>query len=314
MAVSAFYPYRSEATRAEYEAYAAARAAKWPVACATTEVESAWGRTFVRISGLPGNPPLVLLPGARVGSLMWIDSIASLARGHRTYALDIIDDVGFSRGREPISRMADYVTWLDEVLQALVPGTAVSLLGISLGGAIAAHYALRHPERLRAVVLVAPAGVALRFSLGFVVRFTLLSLPIRALGGSPLRRTCEWLFADALAGDAACRVRAEQAIADAQMAVRVFALRPPPWPAAFSDAEWRGFRTPCLFLVGEHEKVYSARGAVRRLHRVAPQVKTAVVPAAGHDLTIVDPIGIARRAVAFLAECESAAGVDSQTA
>ena len=51
-----------------------------------------------------------------------------------------------------------------------------------------------------------------------------------------------------------------------------------------------------------NEKIYSAKAAVRRLNRVAPQVKTEIIPGAGHDLTIVQADLVARKVVAFLGE------------
>ena len=56
-----------------------------------------------------------------------------------------------------------------------------------------------------------------------------------------------------------------------------------------------------LFLVGEHEKIYSPRAAVRRLERVAPGVRAEIVPGAGHDLTFVQPGLVAARVLEFLA-------------
>lgn len=37
------------------------------------------------------------------------------------------------------------------------------------------------------------------------------------------------------------------------------------------------FSVPCLPLVGENEKIYSAQSAVRRLNRIAPQVNADLV-------------------------------------
>jgi pimeloyl-ACP methyl ester carboxylesterase len=247
---------------------------------------------------------LALLPGARVGSLMWTDTIAALSARHRTYALDIIGDVGFSVNRCKISNPTDYVDWLDEVLTVLVPERPLSLMGVSLGGSIAAQYALRFPGRLRSLVLLAPGGTVLPFSLGFFVRITLLSLPIPGRGGSPLLRTCRWLFEDAMRGDDACRARAEQAIDQLQTAMGAFALPRPPWPALVTDKEWQGLRVPCLFLVGENEKIYSAKAAVRRLNQFAPQVKAEILPGAGHDMTMVNPDLVTGRVLDFLAEWE----------
>jgi pimeloyl-ACP methyl ester carboxylesterase len=244
---------------------------------------------------------------------MWTDTIAALAARHRTYALDIIGDAGFSVNRRAISKPSDYVEWLDEVLTALVPNGAVSLLGISLGGSIAAQYALRHPGRLRAVVLLAPGATVLPMSARFFLRIMFLSVPLPGREGS-LRRVCRWLFEDAAHGDDACRARLDRAMEELERVIRVFALPRPPWPAVLTDEEWRSFRVPCLFLVGEHERIYSAEAAVRRLRRVAPQVKAEIMRGAGHDLTLVRPDLVTAKALAFLSEHESVAAREAQTA
>lgn len=302
-----FYPFRSEEAKADYLARSLERARTWPVPCETMLLETPSGQTFVRVSGRVTDPPLVLLPGARVSSLMWADSIASLAARHRTYALDIIGDAGLSVNRFRITKSEDFVRWLDEVAPLLVPEGAFSLMGISLGGSIAAQYALRFPSRVRSVALLAPAATVLRFSPGFFVRFTALSLPIPGLGRDPLRRTCRWLFRDALQGDEACQARFEDALVELRRVVRAFALPPPPWPPVFTDKEWQSFRVPCLFLVGENEKMYSAAAAVRRLNRVAPQVKAQIISGAGHDLSMVKPDLVTRKVLEFLGQVEGVA-------
>ncbi len=302
-----FYPFRSEEAKADYETRNLERARAWPVTCETTLLETRSGRTFVRVSGCATDPPLILLPGARVSSLMWADSIASLAARHRTYALDIIGDAGLSVNRFRITKSEDFVRWLDEVVPLLVPQGSFSLMGISLGGSIAAQYALRFPARLQSVVLLAPAATVLRFSLGFFARFTAHTLPIPGLGTDPLRRTCAWLFQDTVRGDEACRARFEDTLGELRRVVHDFALPPPPWPPVFTDEEWRSFKVPCLFMIGENEKMYPAAAAVRRLHRVAPQVQAQIIPGAGHDLMMVKPDLVIGKVLEFLDQVERVA-------
>jgi pimeloyl-ACP methyl ester carboxylesterase len=86
--------------------------------------------------------------------------------------------------------------------------------------------------------------------------------------------------------------------------VRAFALPPPPWPPVFTDKEWQSFRVPCLSLIGENEKMYSAAAAVRRLHRVAPQVQAQIISGAGHDLIMVKPDLVTRKVLEFLGQVE----------
>jgi pimeloyl-ACP methyl ester carboxylesterase len=87
-----------------------------------------------------------------------------------------------------------------------------------------------------------------------------------------------------------------------KLAVRLFDLPRPPWPTVIDDQAWQSFRVPCLFLVGENEKIYSAQAAVRRLKRIAPQVRAEIIPGAGHDLTMVQADLVFGKALAFLGE------------
>ena len=302
MRASPFYPFKSEQSKSEYEAHCQERAKLWPRGSETMTIETASGWTFVRACGSITDPPLFLLPGVRAGSLMWTQHVAALSAHYRVYAPDIIGDAGFSVNRREISKPEDLVTWLDEILTALVPDGQVNLMGISYGGWIAGQYALRHPDRLRKVVLLAPGGTVLPISLGFSIRIGLLLIPLPGRGGSPLRRMFAWLFQDSVRTSDASRAIFEEVVTDMQKTWQLFALPRPLWSTVLDDKAWRGFSVPCLFLVGENEKIYSAKAAVRRLNRVAPQVKVEIIPGCGHDLTMVQADLVVSKVLAFLDE------------
>jgi hypothetical protein len=82
----------------------------------------------------------------------------------------------------------------------------------------------------------------------------------------------------------------------------VFRVLVPEGQLSLDDKAWQSFDVPCLFLVGENEKIYSAQAAVRRLHRVAPQVGAEIIPNAGHDLTMVQADLVVRKVLEFLGE------------
>jgi pimeloyl-ACP methyl ester carboxylesterase len=67
-----------------------------------------------------------------------------------------------------------------------------------------------------------------------------------------------------------------------------------------TDNELRDIKVPVLYLVGEHEKICSAREAVARLHRVAPQIRAEIIPNAGHDLTVVQAKLVNKKVLEFL--------------
>lgn len=173
-------------------------------------------------------------------------------------------------------------------------------MGLSFGGWLAGLYALRFPDRVRKVVLLAPGGIVLPFSFGFFIRvMAVLAIRVPGAGEDTFRRVLRWIFQDAVRSEA-CRDYVERDVAELLKAGRFFDLPRPPWPTVLDDDAWRRWSVPCLFLVGENEKIYSPAAALKRLRRVAPQVEAEVVPGAGHDLAMVQPDLVARRVLEFL--------------
>jgi pimeloyl-ACP methyl ester carboxylesterase len=291
-----FHPFRSAQAKAEYQALYLEGAKAWPVDSETRLVETPSGQTFVRVSGRPTDPPLALLHGARGNSLMWVPTITALSAQYRTYALDTIGDTGLSVSHRSLTQPEHFVNWLDEVLTVLVPAGPLNLVGMSYGGALAGQYAVRFPARLHKVVLLAPAATVLPVSVAFILRAVLTVIP----GFDFRRRFYYWLLRDAVQSGGAGRARVDEFVADWEVAERCFGPLPTVGAPVLEDRTLQEFRVPTLFLVGENEKVYSAHKAVRRLNRVAPQIKTEIIPRAGHDLWIAQADVVTRRMLDFL--------------
>ena len=96
-------------------------------------------------------PPLILLHGLSGSSRWWGRNVLAFASSFRTYAVDL---PGFGASRR--------VHWsrLDDTVDRLVDWIAAEglsrthIAGHSLGGAVAARLAARHPERVGRLVLV----------------------------------------------------------------------------------------------------------------------------------------------------------------
>ena len=301
MSTPSFHPFRSEQAQAEFHAFYAEKAKAWPLPPQTRFVDTASARTFVRVGGRETDPPLVLLPGARGSSLMWVPSIVGLSARCRTYALDLVDDIGLSVPRRQFKKPDDLVFWLDEVLTALVPDRPVNLAGMSYGGWLASLYALRFPSRVNKAVLLAPGGAVHRLSWSFVLRVLTLSVPLPFQKSTALERTMRWIFEDSYRAGATLQAMVRQML-EMVMIGKTLAQPRMMWTTVLSDEEWRRFRAPALFLVGENEKIYSAQSAVARLNRLAPGIKTEIIPGAGHDLMMVQANLVVERMLAFLAE------------
>ena len=82
-------------------------------------------------------------------------------------------------------------------------------------------------------------------------------------------------------------------------------------PTVLKDAELQSIKVPALYLVGEHEKIYSAQKAIQRLNSVAPHIKTEIIPGAGHDLSMVRADLVNTRVLEFLRQSDAADATDS---
>ncbi|MBO0868599.1 MAG: alpha/beta fold hydrolase, partial [Micromonosporaceae bacterium] len=132
--------------------------AHWPVPAQHRTVPTGQGDTFVLTCGRADAPPLVLLHGAGATSAMWVGSVAVWAEQFRVHAIDLIGEPGLSAPSRPPLDSDAYARWLDEVFDGLGL-TRTAIVGISLGGWLALDYAIRRPNRVDRLVLLAPGGV-----------------------------------------------------------------------------------------------------------------------------------------------------------
>ncbi|MGA2735918.1 MAG: alpha/beta hydrolase [Bryobacteraceae bacterium] len=293
MRIPSYYPYRSAAARDAYLSFCDSIDKQWPVVSQSRMVSTSFGRTFVRVSGPAEGEPLVLLPGMASTSLFWAPNIEALSKRHRIYAVDIIGEVGRSVCTRRMAGATDFMNWLDELFTALDLGEKIHLVGMSQGGWLATQYALRFAGRVRKLVLLAPAATVLPIRWAFYFRGALVLTGRRYFA----KAAVYWLLEDVGRKDAA---RMEASVDRALLTSRCMQPRRRIALTVLQDHELRSLRVPTLFLVGEHEKIYSAEKAVRRLNSIAPRVRTEIIPDAGHDLTIAQPELVSRKILEFL--------------
>jgi pimeloyl-ACP methyl ester carboxylesterase len=122
-------------------------------------VEAAGCEAYV-IDGGGEGPPVVLLHGFGDTADCWRRVVPPLTRDHRVVALDI-PPFGRSCGPE-LSNGTSLVDWYPDFFSALVEELGldeVTLVGHSLGGAIAMHATLERPDTVGRLALIAPAGL-----------------------------------------------------------------------------------------------------------------------------------------------------------
>ncbi len=119
-------------------------------------VETAGGRTKVRVYEGGSGPGLLYLPGA--GGLFPDDPfLAALATRHRV-AAPLYPGYEDSEGAENLRTIQDVTLWAFDVLDALGMERPL-VVGHSMGGMVAAEMAALCPREVEELVLVAPAGL-----------------------------------------------------------------------------------------------------------------------------------------------------------
>jgi pimeloyl-ACP methyl ester carboxylesterase len=113
-----------------------------------------------------GDTTLVLLHGYGESLLAWRGVAEPLARRYRVVAFDL---PGFGVSDKPASGydLATMTVRISDLVRRTGHGPVV-LAGHSMGGELAASVALSHPELVRQLVLIAPAGAGLSNAAGHV--------------------------------------------------------------------------------------------------------------------------------------------------
>eukprot|EP00756_Hemistasia_phaeocysticola_P051622 Hpha_TRINITY_DN26797_c0_g1::TRINITY_DN26797_c0_g1_i1::g.138993::m.138993 len=144
------------------------------------------GQTHYIIDGQDNTGPLVVLVHGFVGSTAYLRFLArELARrGRRVLRYDLYGrGLSVLPGRRIPHTVSIFSSQLAELLFALGSSYGanqqVDLVGYSMGGGIAAHFAATFPDRVRSVVFIAPAGMpsmrkSLPWYLPIVLRIPLL--------------------------------------------------------------------------------------------------------------------------------------------
>ncbi len=121
-----------------------------------TYVELSEGVTHYEMSGPLDGKPVILIHGATIPSWDWDFQVDALT----DVGLKVIRYDHFGRGwsdrPEATYDTEFYVRQLNDLVDAMEIDGRVSLVGHSLGGAIAARYASVHPHKVERIGLVAP--------------------------------------------------------------------------------------------------------------------------------------------------------------
>ncbi|MEX5235253.1 alpha/beta fold hydrolase [Kocuria arenosa] len=242
-------------------------------------VPTAVGRLGVLHAGVPtpGRYPLVLVHGGGTdsSSISWYRLVEPLAADREVWAVDL-PGFGTSMDVAPVGGPGTMADVLAEALAALGVGPA-AVCGVSMGGDVALHLALRHPERVAGLVLIASGGL------------------VPSLGSAGMHRAA-WLTAQL--PDRVLLPAGRFANRFVRTALRAIVKDPACLPAEVVEEFARLARDP-RGVLGYARYNQATLGRDRMLNDLTDRVQEIGVPAMffhGEDDPIVDPEGSRRAA------------------
>lgn len=280
--------FASPEDRAKYLAAYEAMFELWKVPHDCIEVKTSYGSTHINASGPQDGHPLVLLHGAGLTSTVWFANIAELSAHHRVYAVDTIADAGKSTADRLLTKRVDYAHWLREVFDGLNIEKG-DLLGHSYGGWLTLNMALAYPERLRKIILLAPAASFRPLGLITKLMFYLGEIKIHPPARSILQVAA-----------AKGTVLEETFIHHIAMVMRYCRPATRLYPKVYTDEELKQIDHPALLLIGDGEKIYNPQKVIQRAQPWLSDLTSEIIPNAGHLLIMDQPDVVNSRILEFL--------------
>ncbi len=279
-----------------------------------TEISGAFvslpdGVTHYRWRGPEGGAPVVLIHGFMVPGFVFAELAETLAvQGFHVLTYD-----QFGRGlsdRPSKDYDADFLDrQLQDLLTALVPDQAVNLIGYSMGGAVATIFAARHPQKVKSLALIAPAGLSPNPGGrdGMLVRFFLApglgEWMVRVFGPLLAEKRAENGFARAPAPARMGRQFLQQTHYAGYYEALLSILRHYPMAGGARESFATVGRSalPVLLIWGEDDTQVPPQPA-EAIHALMPQAERVTFAGFGHEITYAGVTAYAPALAAFLAQ------------
>ncbi|GAA3874429.1 alpha/beta fold hydrolase [Streptomyces lacrimifluminis] len=236
-----------------------------------------------RFDGPEEAPVLILGPSLGTTWHMWDRQVPELVKQWRVFRFDLPGHGGAPA--HPAGSVADLATRLLVTLDSLGV-RRFGYAGCALGGAIGAELALRHPERLASLALIAASP---RF--GTADEFRQRGVIVRTNGLGPIARTSpeRWFTSGFAAAQPAITEWAVQMVRTTDPGCYIAACE------SLASFDVRGelgrIGVPTLVLVGSDDQVTGPAEA-RTLVAGIPDARLAVVPGASHLVPVEQPAAV----------------------
>jgi pimeloyl-ACP methyl ester carboxylesterase len=242
---------------------------QWPIPYEIKKISTSYGETAAIVSGADDLPALILLHGSSSNSAMWINDVEALSQHYQVFAVDIIGEPGFSAETRPDHKDDHCGIWLEEVMMQFNLMRA-TVIGNSLGGWMALQLAKYRPNRVTALVLLAPSGLApARLS------FVLKAIPLALMGSWGANKLNQIVYGQEEIPEKARRF--------STLIMNHFTPRIGSLPV-ITDTDLKKLTMPILYIGGEKDALLHTQDSAERLQQLLPHAITRIIPNTGHVL------------------------------
>ena len=250
--------------------------------------------------GIERGPAVVLVQGLGLSSRFWFDQPQRLAKRGRVITLDNRGTGRSDKPRRPyrLPQMADDVA---RVIREANAGPAI-VVGISMGGMIAQHVAMRHPRDVRALVLLAttPGHPHAKLPAPSTLRL-LLTAPLPRRDAAAVRRYNRLLLPEAELDRAHVHLAGwPDALAHDPLTMQTFARHFFAVMTHWTGARLERVEQPTVVVHGEEDILVPPENG-ERLAKLLPRARLVMLPGVAHAVSLLAPDAIAS-AVRDLAE------------
>ena len=247
-------------------------------------------RTRYLHAGQHGQPPLILLHGTGGHAECYSRNLLAHGEHFDTYAIDLIGH-GYSDKPSFPYEIDVYVEHVRAVIDTL-GFNQIRLSGESLGGWVAARFALKYPERVTQIVLNTTGGATMNLEVMQRIK-TLTMAAVVTPTWDTVKARLEWLMADpATVTDdlIACRQAIYQAPGMLEAMPHILCLQEPDIRQRnnLTDDEWRAIKAPTLVLWTDKDPT-AAVEVGERITSLIPNSEFALMIGCGHWPQFEDP-------------------------
>ena len=276
-------------------------------------VQTNFGETHYLAAGEIDAEPLIFVQAIAGSSPLWYHQIPFFAQYYRVYALDTPGQPGRSAPIPPPFLEDGYTEWLLDVLDALEIDRA-NFVGVSSGGWYVLRLAIAAPHRVKKLVMISPTGlVRARFPINILLKNVIsknkseaqLEDELATRSFLPASGTDEFDRELARAMALSTRhyalektlgiydeERSRYKLRDSFRLIRRLFFRE-------SKKMLKKLSTPGLVVLGEHEMLYDAEKAAKKITRIQG-LRTEIIPKTGHSAMYDQPELVNETILSFL--------------